>query len=110
MIEDCIYVQPTRNIFAMYKGLAGGKHQKTWKQEIRREHDSNPLQRHSHVHFLFFAGSFPMQFLGDFPGHPPSMYIAGGGCSIPYIPHVHAFGGQFVGRNYNYDRAFCIVV
>ncbi len=42
-------------------GLAG-KHQKAWKQEIRREHNSNPLQRHSHVHFrdmFYFASSFP---------------------------------------------------
>ena len=29
-------------------GLAGWN---TWKQEIRREHNSNPLQRHEHVHF-----------------------------------------------------------
>ncbi len=33
-------------------GLAGGntkKYQKAWKQEIR-SHNSNPLQRPSHVH------------------------------------------------------------
>ncbi len=29
-------------------------HQKTWEQEIRRDHNSNPIQRHSHV---LFAGS-----------------------------------------------------
>ncbi len=31
--------------------IGRGKHQKAWKQEFRREHNSNPLQRHSHVHF-----------------------------------------------------------
>ncbi len=30
-------------------GRGRGKHQKAWKQEIRREHNSNPLQRHEHV-------------------------------------------------------------
>ncbi len=43
-------------------GLAG-KHQKAWKLEIRREHNSNPLRHtHSHVHFremFYFASSFP---------------------------------------------------
>ncbi len=36
--------------------------EKAWKQEIRREHNSNPLQRHSHVHFretFYFASRFP---------------------------------------------------
>ncbi len=36
--------------------IGQGKHQKAWEQEIRREHNSNPLQCHSHVYF--FAGSF----------------------------------------------------
>ncbi len=31
--------------------IGRGKHQKAWEQEIWREHHSNPLQRHSHVHF-----------------------------------------------------------
>ncbi len=34
--------------------IGRGKHQKrqkVWKQEFRREHNSHPLQRHSHVHF-----------------------------------------------------------
>ncbi len=30
------------------KNCGRGKHQKAWKQEIRREHNSNPLQRHEH--------------------------------------------------------------
>ncbi len=31
--------------------IGQGKHQKAWEQEIRRVHNSNPLQRHNeHVH------------------------------------------------------------
>ncbi len=42
--------------------IGQGKHQKAWEQEIRRVHNSNPLQRNSHVHFremFYFANSFP---------------------------------------------------
>ncbi len=44
---------PDRKTFAMWKIARIGreKHQKAWKQEIRREQNSNPLQRNSHVHF-----------------------------------------------------------
>ncbi len=41
--------------------IGRGKHQKARKQEIRREQNSNPLQRHSHAHFremIYFASSF----------------------------------------------------
>ncbi len=42
---------PDRKTFAMWKiaRIGQGKHQKAWEQEIRREHNSNPLQRHEHV-------------------------------------------------------------
>ena len=29
-------------------------HKKAWKQEIRREHNSNPLQRHEHVQYIVY--------------------------------------------------------
>ena len=29
--------------------IGWGKHQKAWKQEIRRDHNSNSLQHHGHV-------------------------------------------------------------
>ncbi len=40
---------PDRKTFAMWKiaRIGRGKHQKAWKQEIRRVHNSNPLQRHN---------------------------------------------------------------
>ena len=38
--------------------IGRGKHQKAWKEEIRREHNSNPLQRNSHVHFTAEADNF----------------------------------------------------
>ncbi len=34
--------------------IGRGKHQKAWKQDNRREHNSNPLQLHSHVHAQSF--------------------------------------------------------
>ncbi len=45
-------VYPDRKTFAMWKiaRIGRGKHQKAWEQEIRRVHNSNPLQRPSHVH------------------------------------------------------------
>ncbi len=39
------------NYFCTITPIGQGKHQKAWKQEIRREHNSNPLQRNSYVHF-----------------------------------------------------------
>ncbi len=43
------------------------KHQKAWKQEIWGEHNSNLLQRHSHVYTFYFASSFP-RYLVVFQG------------------------------------------
>ena len=44
-------------------GLARGTtiSQKAWKQEIRREHNSNPLQRQSHVLVVFHV--FPANII-----------------------------------------------
>ncbi len=40
---------PDRKTFAMLKiaRIGRGKHQKAWEQEIRRVHNSYPLQRHN---------------------------------------------------------------
>ncbi len=47
---------PTRKTFAMWKiaRIGQGNHKKAWKQEIRREHNSNPLQRHEHVQYIVY--------------------------------------------------------
>ncbi len=34
--------------------IGQGNHKKAWKQEIRREHNSNPLQRHEHVQYTVY--------------------------------------------------------
>ncbi len=58
---------PTRKTFAMWKiaRIGQGNHKKAWKQEIRREHNSNPLQRQSHVLVVFPANNYNIntQFL-----------------------------------------------
>ncbi len=46
------HAQPGKTIHMDMRKIARigrGKHQKAWEQEIRREHNSNPLQRHSHA-------------------------------------------------------------
>ncbi len=45
--------------------IGQGNHKKAWKQEIRREHNSNPLQRQSHVLVVFpcFPSQYATQFL-----------------------------------------------
>ncbi len=48
--------------------IGRGKHQKAWEQEIRREHNSNPLQRHEHVHV-----DAPLASVSQLPG--PSMHL-----------------------------------
>ena len=50
-LPTCI-VHPTRKTFAMWKiaRIGQGNHKKAWKQEIRREHNSNPLHTHTHTH------------------------------------------------------------
>ncbi len=62
--------------------IGRGKHQKAWKQVIRREQNSNPLQRHSHAHifakcFILLAVFYAMWWLnlaichiGDTVDHP----------------------------------------
>ncbi len=47
---------PDRKTFAMWK-IGRGKHQKAWEQEIRREHNSNPLQV---IHMYIFARRFSL--------------------------------------------------
>ncbi len=41
------------------------KHQKAWKQDIRREHKSI---HYNVIHMYFFAGSFPRPTLAIFTG------------------------------------------
>ncbi len=56
-----------------------GKHQKAWKQEIRREHNSNPLQRqiiHMYTFVVFHA-------IWWFSKANPSNLSHIGGSSIP---------------------------
>ncbi len=53
--------------------IGRGKHQKSWKQEIWQEHNSNLLQRHSHVYIC----SFP-RYLVVFQGHPIAICHIGG--------------------------------
>ncbi len=49
---NCTEGNPTRKTFAMWK-IGEGNHKKAWKQEIRREHNSNPL-RHEHVQCIVY--------------------------------------------------------
>ncbi len=67
---------PARKTFAMLKiaRISQGKHQRAWEQEIRREHNSNPLQRHS---CTFYAGSFPQPI--------PIAIFTGGVMTDPYM-------------------------
>ncbi len=51
---------PDRKTFAMWKIARIGREtppEKAWKQEIRREHNSNPLQRHEHVQLVLMGVS-----------------------------------------------------
>ncbi len=50
-----VLMYPTRKTFSMWKiaRIDQGNHKKAWEQEIRREHNSNPLQRQSHVLVVF---------------------------------------------------------
>ncbi len=63
-LEFLLY--PTRKTFAMWKiaKIGQGNHKKAWKQEIRREHNSNPLQRQSHVLVVshVFPANMPCNF------------------------------------------------
>ena len=69
--------------------IGQGNHQKAWKQEIRREHNSNPLQRQSHV------------LHGSFPSRPIYHAIfTGGVMTDPYIFIIHPFWNM---RAYNHD-------
>ncbi len=69
-----LYLYPTRKTFAMWKiaRIGQGNHKKAWEQEIRREHNSNPLQRQSHVLVVFpcFPSQYATQFSDD-----QSLYI-----------------------------------
>ncbi len=49
-------------------GLAGGN-QKAWKQEIRREHNSNPLQRNDTLSQLTVNFQFPGPSIYQLPCH-----------------------------------------
>ncbi len=69
--------------------IGQGNHKKAWKQEIRREHNSNPLQRQLHV--LVVSHVFPANIPCNFNG---------GVMTNPYIFIIHPFWNV---RAYNHD-------
>ncbi len=72
-------------------GLAGGKHQKTWKQEIRREHDSNPFYNVIHVYiFCFSLVVFLCNFWVIFPAILLARTLLVGDVQFPtYCMYMH---------------------
>ncbi len=71
-----LYNYPTRKTFAMWKiaRIGQGNHKKAWKQEIRREHNSNPLQRQSHV-LVVFPANMPRNFYWWSDDHAIPIYL-----------------------------------